>query len=51
MYTVITVITRVGRGADMTLVRVRRQGNSTVVTLAQEIVESAKLDVAGAPPE
>ena len=27
----------------MTLVRVRRQGNSTVVTLAQDIVEQAKL--------
>lgn len=27
----------------MALVRVRRQGNSTVVTLAQEIVERAKL--------
>ena len=27
----------------MTLVRVRRQGNSTVVTLAQEIVEQVKL--------
>lgn len=28
----------------MTLVRVRRQGNSTVVTLAQEIVDQAKLN-------
>ncbi len=27
----------------MTLVRVRRQGNSTVVTLAQDIVEQARL--------
>lgn len=27
----------------MTLVRVRKQGNSTVVTLAQEIVEQARL--------
>ena len=44
MYTVTTVITRVRRGAEMTLVRVRRQGNSTVVTLAQEIVDEAKLN-------
>ena len=28
----------------MTLVRVRRQGNSTVVTLAPEIVDEAKLN-------
>ena len=28
----------------MTLVRVRKQGNSTVVTLAQEIIEQVKLN-------
>ena len=43
MYTVTTVIIARARRADMTLVRVRRQGNSTVVTLAQDIVEQAKL--------